>query len=203
MGPSDATASLKLSAAMPICGTPQPPSSARMARTAFSSSMSPSRCAFLGVEAPAPIVFALVVSTSKIEGPMRFSGTTVRQDAEMRSGGAVERWAGLVISLCPARLTKLPAYHPVNAQAKSKLPCPYTAKKNPQDARTISKPPWRLPGGRARAPLPKTRCPPRNEAPSTAAQKLRARRPGGSPITPHARRRHETPPPARETAPKN
>jgi len=41
--------------------------------------------------------FALVVSTSKIEGPMRVSGRTVREGAQRRSGGAVQRWKGSVV----------------------------------------------------------------------------------------------------------
>ena len=80
---------------------------------------------------------------------LRNNGPGRREEALRRSGAAVHGSCDL---LCPARLTKLPAYHPVNAQAKSKLPCPYEAQKNPQDARAHPRPPWRLPGGaRARA----------------------------------------------------
>ena len=85
-----------------------------------------------------------------------------RDSQEQRSGEAQrEAPAGAVAAdgscdlLCPARLTKLPAYHPVNAQAKSKLRCPYEAQKNPQDARAHPRPPWRLPGGRAPRAAPK------------------------------------------------
>ena len=196
MGPSDATASLKLSAPCPLwdAAAAQLPEDRAHGRLVVLVAVG---LRLRGVDAPAPIVLLSSCPLPRSKG-RRDSGTTVK--AQKAPG----RWChGRSCDLlCPARLTKLPAGHPVNAQAKQITVSVRSAKKSAGRA-----PIQGLPGGcpvaARRAPLPKTRSPPRNKTPSTAAQILGARRPGGSPITPHARRRHETPPPARETAPKN